>query len=107
MDRICHITKKVISADSSCSVVWWGSRAVCAEVSTGSVEASEARLGVGLPYGLLRFQFNPKYMEDSYKKTAPCVNYKIQVSTFQDIRSCSQKKATEKRAHTPNMLNRV
>jgi hypothetical protein len=28
---------KVVSADSSCSVVWWGARAACAEVSTGSV----------------------------------------------------------------------
>jgi hypothetical protein len=35
----------VVSADSICSLVWWGGRADCAEVSTGSVEASKARLG--------------------------------------------------------------
>jgi hypothetical protein len=35
---------KVVSADSSCSVVWWGAKAAYAEVSTGSVEASKARL---------------------------------------------------------------
>jgi hypothetical protein len=39
---------KVVSADSSCSVVWWGARAACAEVSTGSVEASKAKHGPGL-----------------------------------------------------------
>jgi hypothetical protein len=43
--RTRHISMKVVSADSSCSVVWWGARAACAEVSTGSVEASKARLG--------------------------------------------------------------
>jgi hypothetical protein len=41
----CHIAMKVVSADSFCSVVWWGARAARAEVSTGSVEASKARLG--------------------------------------------------------------
>jgi hypothetical protein len=40
---------KVASADSSCSVVWWGARAACAEVSTGSVEASQARPGSRTP----------------------------------------------------------
>jgi hypothetical protein len=30
--------------DSSCSMVWCGARVACAEVSTGSVEASNARL---------------------------------------------------------------
>jgi hypothetical protein len=35
--------KKVVSADSSCSVVWLGASAACAEVSTGSVEASKAK----------------------------------------------------------------
>jgi hypothetical protein len=34
---------KVVSADSSCSVVWLGARAACAEVSPGSVEASKAK----------------------------------------------------------------
>jgi hypothetical protein len=43
--RTCHIAMKVVSAGSFCSMVWWGARAVCAEVSTGSVEASKARLG--------------------------------------------------------------
>jgi hypothetical protein len=41
--RTCHIAMKFVSADSFCSVVWWG--AACAEVSTGSLEASKARLG--------------------------------------------------------------
>jgi hypothetical protein len=31
----CHITMKVVSEDSSCSMVWWGARAACAEVSIG------------------------------------------------------------------------
>jgi hypothetical protein len=35
---------KVVSADSSCSVVWLG--AACAEVSPGSVEASKAKHGL-------------------------------------------------------------
>jgi hypothetical protein len=39
---------KVVSADSSCSVVWWGLRAACPEVSTGSIEASKAKHGPGL-----------------------------------------------------------
>jgi hypothetical protein len=43
--RTCHIAMKVVPEDSSCSVVWWGARAACAEVSTGSVEASKARPG--------------------------------------------------------------
>jgi hypothetical protein len=37
----------VVSADSSCSVVWRGARAACAEVSTESVEASKAKHGPG------------------------------------------------------------
>jgi hypothetical protein len=45
--RTGHIAMKVVSADSFCSVVWWGARAACAEVSTGSVEASKANLGFG------------------------------------------------------------
>jgi hypothetical protein len=32
----------------SCSLVWWGARAACAEVSTGSVEASKAKHSPGL-----------------------------------------------------------
>jgi hypothetical protein len=44
---ICHITMKVVSADSSCSVVWWGARAACAEVAR--------RL-----YGLLEGQHSPR-----------------------------------------------
>jgi hypothetical protein len=43
--RTCHISIKVVSADSFCAVVWWGATAACAEVSTGSKEASKARLG--------------------------------------------------------------
>jgi hypothetical protein len=31
----CQITMKVVSEDSSCSMVWWGARAACAEVSIG------------------------------------------------------------------------
>jgi hypothetical protein len=37
---------KVVSADSSCSVVWCGARVACADMSTGSVRASKARLGL-------------------------------------------------------------
>jgi hypothetical protein len=40
-----HITMKVVAEDSSCSMVGWGARAACAEVSTGSVEASKANHG--------------------------------------------------------------
>jgi hypothetical protein len=43
----CHITMKVVSADS-CSMVGCtllGARAACAEVCTVSVEASKASLG--------------------------------------------------------------
>jgi hypothetical protein len=50
--RTGHIAIKVVSADSFCSVVWWGARAACAEVSTGSVEASKANLGFGSPMAL-------------------------------------------------------
>jgi hypothetical protein len=35
-----HIDMKVVSEDSSCSMVGWGARAACAEVSTGSVGES-------------------------------------------------------------------
>jgi hypothetical protein len=38
----CNIVVKVASADSFCSVVWWGARAGCAKVSTGS---AKVRLG--------------------------------------------------------------
>jgi hypothetical protein len=34
-----HIAMKVVAAHFFCSVVRWGARAACAEVSTGSVEA--------------------------------------------------------------------
>jgi hypothetical protein len=34
-----------VSEDFSCSMVGWGARAACAEVSTGSVEASKGNLG--------------------------------------------------------------
>jgi hypothetical protein len=43
--RTFHIAMKVLLADCICSVVWWGARAACAEVSTGFVGASKARLG--------------------------------------------------------------
>jgi hypothetical protein len=43
--RTCHVPMKVVSADSFCSVVWWGAREACAKVSTWPVEASNARLG--------------------------------------------------------------
>jgi hypothetical protein len=39
----CHITIKVVSEDSSCSMVGLGARAACAEVSTGSVGDLEAK----------------------------------------------------------------
>jgi hypothetical protein len=41
----CHIKMKVVSEISSCSMVGWGARAACAEVSTGSVEDSKAKHG--------------------------------------------------------------
>jgi hypothetical protein len=41
----CHITMKEVSEDSSCSMVGWGARAACAEVSTGSVGDSKAKHG--------------------------------------------------------------
>jgi hypothetical protein len=59
----CHIAMEVVPADSFCSVVWWGARAPCAEVSTRSVEASKARLGFrshmapGSIYGRLVYYF--------------------------------------------------
>jgi hypothetical protein len=40
----CHITIKVVSEDSCCSMIGWGARASCAEVFTGSVEASKANM---------------------------------------------------------------
>jgi hypothetical protein len=43
--RTCHIAMKVVSADSFCSMVWWGARVARAEAWAGSVEASKARLG--------------------------------------------------------------
>jgi hypothetical protein len=43
--RGCHITLKVVSDDPSCFMLGWGARAACAEVSTGSVEASRAKHG--------------------------------------------------------------
>jgi hypothetical protein len=42
--RTCYIAMTLVSADSFCSVVWWGAKAVCAEVFTGYMEASKARL---------------------------------------------------------------
>jgi hypothetical protein len=42
---VCHATMKVASEDSFCSMVGWGARAACSEVSTESVEASKANLG--------------------------------------------------------------
>jgi hypothetical protein len=41
----CDITMKIVSEDSSCSMVGWGARAACAEVSTGSVGDSKAMHG--------------------------------------------------------------
>jgi hypothetical protein len=40
---------KVVSEDSSCSMVGWGARAACAEVSIGSVEESKAKHGQKVP----------------------------------------------------------
>jgi hypothetical protein len=45
---------KVVSEDSSCSMVWWGARAACAEVSTGQWEASKAKHAI----------WHPKYIEE-------------------------------------------
>jgi hypothetical protein len=39
----CDITMEVESDDSSCSMLGWGAKAACAEVSTGSVEGSKAK----------------------------------------------------------------
>jgi hypothetical protein len=36
---------KVVSADSSCSLVWLGARAACAEVSTEPVKTLKAKHG--------------------------------------------------------------
>jgi hypothetical protein len=44
-----HITMKVVSDHSSCSMVGWGARAACAEVSTGLVEDSKAKHGQKKP----------------------------------------------------------
>jgi hypothetical protein len=43
--RTCHIAMNLVSAHSVFSMAWWGARAACAEMSTGSMEASKARLG--------------------------------------------------------------
>jgi hypothetical protein len=43
--RTCHIAMKLVSADSFCSADWWDARSACPEVSTGALEASNARLG--------------------------------------------------------------
>jgi hypothetical protein len=43
----CHITLKVVSDDSYCSMVGWGARAACAEVARGV-------------YGLLKGQRSPE-----------------------------------------------
>jgi hypothetical protein len=40
-----HITMEVVSEDSSCSMAGWGTLVACAEVSTGSVEDSNAKHG--------------------------------------------------------------
>jgi hypothetical protein len=46
--RTCHISMKGVSAVVFLlRVVWWGVRAASAQVSTGSMEASKARLGFG------------------------------------------------------------
>jgi hypothetical protein len=39
-----QITMKVVSEVSSCSMVGWGAKGACAEVSTGPVEASKKTL---------------------------------------------------------------
>jgi hypothetical protein len=57
-----HYHKRV-SADSSCSVIWCSARAACAEVSTGSVEGSEAKHGFGL------------HMEPSMYRKIICICY--------------------------------
>jgi hypothetical protein len=58
-----HVTIKGVSADSSCSVVWWGARAACTEVSAGSVETWKAKLGLK---GLLDYMLQ-KCMEGKNK----------------------------------------
>jgi hypothetical protein len=40
-----HITMKVVSEDSSCSMVGWGARAACAVVYTESERDSKAKHG--------------------------------------------------------------
>jgi hypothetical protein len=61
--RTCHIAMTVVSADSFRSMVWWGARAACADVSTGSVDVSKARLGVR-SHMALRTTRLPVYTED-------------------------------------------
>jgi hypothetical protein len=67
----CHITMKVASKDSSCSLVGWGARAGCAEVSTGSKEASKGKHGQKVcteEYRWLRYSLEKDMCE--YKQTA-------------------------------------
>jgi hypothetical protein len=64
---------KDVSADSSCSV-WWDSRAACAEVSTGPVEASKAKHSPE-QHMLLGTTLVAQYIQKKvYKK---CIKFKI------------------------------
>jgi hypothetical protein len=62
----CHITMTLVPADSSCSVGWLGTRAACAEVSTGSVEACglESLAWLQGLYGPCSSIWTPVYTED-------------------------------------------
>jgi hypothetical protein len=54
----CHITMKVVSEDSYCSLLGWVARVACAEVSTGSLEHLKAKHGQKGPYG-------PQYLREN------------------------------------------
>jgi hypothetical protein len=70
----CHIAMKVVSKDFSCSMVGWGARAACAEVSTGSVEASKAK------HGQMDLQgpYVPWYIRKNYIISKLCGNDCVQ-----------------------------
>jgi hypothetical protein len=56
----CHITMKVVSEDSSCSMVGLGARAACAEVSTGSLGDLKAKLHLAKRFkGTLKVHMDP------------------------------------------------
>jgi hypothetical protein len=65
---------KRVSADSYCSVILCGARAACAEVSTGSVEASKAMHGPGLHMepSIYRRIFSGFLLLEPYRQSNVC-----------------------------------